>query len=384
MYIAKIVHQESGGAEGMIVQIDCREFRSRNEAIKHIGQVLEHSEGKTLVFKSPHLLAPEAQLKLAKQISSRTLADVRPARYLPKAKYVALFPDKLDKLIVHSGLTEKLAGVFAGFPINVPPVKDRKQAVLRWAHKILSQESVARARPIMGFTPDAEQAMLSHEWSGNISEMRQCIVDALEHTDKEWITPVDLGIFKGLSADGSSTTPDPEPFLSALESGEPREDAYAPTSLENLDLALGEAVNSVAQDQSSIPLGDWLEDELVLAVLDRYRGDLRRSAEFLFTRPRNISRWMPKILARQEERNESVAWREPRRVIGEWVRETPYLAESPQEILQKILLSHVASQCAGASIATRAKIMGVSVPTYQKRLQETPGAPAPVAGVKTQ
>ena len=371
MYIAKIVHQESGGAEGMIAQIDCREFRNRQQAVTHIGQLLEQSEGKTLVFKSPHLLAPDAQLKLAKQISSRTLADVRPPRYLPRAKYVALFPDTLDKLIAHSGLTEKLASVFAGFPINVPPVKDRKQAVLRWAHKILSQESAARARPVMGFTPDAEQAMLSHEWPGNISEMRQCIVDALERSNKEWITPVDLGIFKGLSADGSSSSPDPEPFLSALESAEPGEDDYAPTSLEHLDVALGEAVNSVAQEQSSIPLGVWLEDELVLAVTDRYPGDLRRSAEFLFTRPRNISRWMPKIMARQEERNESLLWREPRRFIGEWVRETPYLGKSPQLILQKILLSHVTSQCAGASIATRAKIMGVSVPTYQKRLQES-------------
>ena len=111
-------------------------------------------------------MAPDAQLKLARQISSRTLADVKPARYLPGAKYVALFPDSLDRLVLHAGLTERLASVFAGYPINVPPLKDRKQAVLRWAHKILSQESAARDRPIKGFTPDAEQAMLSHEWPG--------------------------------------------------------------------------------------------------------------------------------------------------------------------------------------------------------------------------
>ncbi|MEH6593023.1 MAG: sigma 54-interacting transcriptional regulator [Halioglobus sp.] len=370
MYIAKIVHQESGGAEGMMEQIDCREFRNRDESNVRISKILELSEGKTLVFKSPQLMAPDAQLKLAKQISSRTLADVKPARYLPGAKYVALFPDSLERLIQHSGLSEKLASVFAGYPINVPPVKDRKQAVLRWAHKILGQESVARDRPVKGFTPDAEQAMLCHSWTGNISEMRQCIIGALERSDNEWITPVDLGIFQGITPEGSATSQDHEPFLSVLDKGQASDEEYAPTVLEGLDLAFGEAVNRVAQEKSAAPLGAWLEDELVLAVTDRYQGDLKLSAEFLHTKPRNISRWSPKIKERQEQRNTASVWRTSRRLIGEWVRETPYLSEPPQQLLQNMLLAHVTRQCSGEKIAIRAKIMGVSVPTYQKRVQQ--------------
>ena len=370
MYIAKIIHQESGGAEGMVVQIDCREFKNKDDAITRIGKLLERSEGKTLVFKSPQLMAPDAQVKLAKQLSTRTLADAKPPRYLPSAKYVALFPDTLEKLIQGSGLSERLASVFSGYPIQVPPVKDRKQAVLRWAHKILGQESAASERPIRGFTPDAEQAMLSHDWPGNISEMRQCIVGALERTDKEWITPVDLGIFKGISAQGTANKSDPVPFLSIRELEQTEEDDYAATALEELDVALGVAVSSVAQEKNETPLGAWLEDELVLAVSDRYQGDLRLAADFLHTKPRNISRWMPKIAGRQEARRADPIWRLPRRIVGEWVRETPHLPESPQLILQTMLLSHVTVQCADASVASRAKIMGVSVPTYQKKLQQ--------------
>lgn len=369
MYVAKIIHQEWGGAAGMIVQVDCREFRSRDDANTRIIKLLDRSEGKTLVFKSPHLMAPDAQVKLARQISTRTLADSKPARYLPDAKYVALFPDSLEKLILHSGLSERLASVFAGYPINVPCVKDRKQAVLRWAHKILSQESAAANRPIKGFTPDAEQALLSHEWPGNISEMRQCIVAALKRTDKEWITPVDLGIFKGISADGAASITDPLPFLSIFDSDLEGEEEYAATALEDLNIALGQAVHRVARDRSVTPLGAWLEDELILAVSDRYQGDQRLAAEFLHTKPRNIGRWMPKILSRQEERNNSPVWREPKRFVGEWVRETPRLSEPPQQIIQNMLAAHVAEQCADTKISIRAKIMAVSVPTYQKRLQ---------------
>jgi DNA-binding NtrC family response regulator/PAS domain-containing protein len=370
MYIGKIIHQESGGAEGMVVQIDCREFKSKDDAISRIGKLLERSEGKTLVFKSPHLMALDAQVKLARQISTRMLADAKPPRYLPSAKYVALFPETLEQLVQVSGLSERLASAFAGYPIQVPPVKDRKQAVLRWAYKILGQESAASERPVQGFTPDAEQAMLSHDWPGNISEMRQCIVGALERTDKEWITPVDLGLFKGISAQGTPKKSDPIPFLSirALEPSEVED--YAATALEELDVALGVAVSHVAQGKNETPLGAWLEDELVLAVSDRYQGDLRLAADFLHTKPRNISRWMPKIADRQAARRADPIWRLPRRIVGEWVRETPHLSESPQLILENMLLSHVTTQCTNASVASRAKIMGVSVPTYQKKLQQ--------------
>ena len=368
MYIAKIVHQESGGAEGNMVQVDCREFRNREEAVSRIARVLEQSEGKTLVFKSPQLMNPEAQAKLARQISTRTLADVRPPRYLPKAKYVALFPDSLESLVQHSGLSDKLASVFAGYPINVPPVKDRKQAVLRWAHKILGQESAERDRLVKGFTPDAELAMLNHDWLGNISEMRQCIVTALDRTNKEWITPVDLGIFKGITADGSALMTESEPFLSVAEQERTEKTEYISTPLEDLATAMGEAVNLMYQEEIIMPLGLWLEDEIVLAVIGRYQGDHRSSAEFLHTKTRNISRWMPKILSRQDERATNTIWRAPLRCLGEWIRVSPHLSESPMIMLENMLLRHVIEQYRDASVATRAKIMGVSIPTYQKRL----------------
>ena len=65
MYVARIIHEESGGATDMLVPIDCREFRSRSAANTRIARELAQGEGKTLVFKSPHLMNAEVQLKLA-------------------------------------------------------------------------------------------------------------------------------------------------------------------------------------------------------------------------------------------------------------------------------------------------------------------------------
>tara|TARA_R110002110_G_scaffold362241_1_gene572032 strand:- start:103135 stop:105735 length:2601 start_codon:yes stop_codon:yes gene_type:complete len=369
MYVAKVVHQEFDGAADNLLVIDCLEFRSRKQASARIADILANCEGKTLVFKSPQALHPDVQIKLARQISTRILADVTPSRYLPRVKLVALFPQPIERLMRTGGLTQQLAGAFAGYPIHVPPIRDRKQAVLRWAHKILGQECAQRERVIKGFTPDAEQAMLQHDWPGNISEMRECIVAALDKTDKQWITPVDLGIFKGLSTEGTPLTEHTKPFLAMVEEVSDAQETYVPSSLEALELALGEAVNSLLKLRVIRPLGTWLDDDLVVAVTDRYRRDIGGAAQFLHTTSRNINRWRPKIQARTDERSSSALWQEPRRLLREWVRSSPQIDESPMEMLQAVLLRHVVKQCDGLGLAEKARVMGVSAPTYLKRLR---------------
>ena len=117
-----------------------------------------------------------------------------------------------------------------------------------------------------------------------------------------------------------------------------------------------------------------MEDDLELAALDRYRGDLRRTADFLHTKPRNISRWLPKIELREDERNGSSLWQNPRRLLREWVRESPQSEESPLLLMEQKLMAHVNEQAAALSSAMRARILGVSTPTYLKRVRETPGS----------
>lgn len=370
MYVAKVIHQETGAPPEKMVAIDCGGFRGRKDALNRIAKELERSRGKTLVFKSPHLMNVDAQLRLARQISTRILADTNPPRYLPAARIIGLFPDNLEHLVRRQELNDKLASVFAGYPIRVPPIKDRKRAVLRWAYKILSQEGARRDRKLTGFTPDAEQAMLQHDWPGNISEMRQCIVTALDKSDKEWLTPVDLGIFKGLSPGGGSGRGEKRAYLQMLVEASPDEGEYTPTTLEELGVALGEALNNLMEMEAIKPLGAWLDDEVVLAVCERYRENMRAAADFLQTKPRNISRWMPKVLARENERNNSSLWQTPQQLVRRWLKEAAPMPEPPQQVVQGILLSHIVSQCGSISAADRARIMGVSTPTYQKRLQE--------------
>jgi len=366
MYLARVVHAGAGGSSDSIVSVDCREFRNRLDAITSIARELEGAEGKTLVFKSPHLMHHEAQLKLARQISTRTFVDIRPQRYLPRARFVALFPDTLEHLVADYGLHEKLASAFAGYPIYVPPMKERKRAVLRWAHKILAQEAETRARQVQGFSPEAEKAMLAHEWRGNITEIRQRVLGALDRSEREWLTAVDLGLFVE-EVEVLKNAASDDCFLELMDKNVPSSAVYNPTAMDELDQALGVAVHDSLVSCVQ-PLGDWLDDELVLAVLARYRQDVRRAADFLQTSTRNINRWLPKIAERTEQRLHEV-WREPARLVAEWVREAPVPEVPPQEYLRSRLLAHIEQQSTDTNIKIRSQILAVSVPTYQKRLK---------------
>ena len=370
-YVAQVIHTEAAASPQGLVRLDCGEFRTRNEAWTRISRELQQGENRTLVFKSLQMLHLETQARLARHLATRTTSDGGGTHYLAPNRYVALFPAQLSALVSRGELDPKLASVFGGYPILVPPLRERPRAVLRWAHKILEQESTQQDRRVSGFTPDAERALLQHSWPGNISEMRTLIRAALERTDKEWVTPVDLGLFVGISEDGqSSQALEPRPFLAVQDEEKTGDADYAPSLQEELRLALGQALAVSLETEVLRPLGAWLDDEVIIAALERSGGDGRGAAEFLQTRNRNIGRWMPKVLEREAERESSLLWQESRRLVQQWVTESTPPEVAPQQIAQEMLLSLVLQQCDEISVADRARIMGVSTPTYQKRVRQ--------------
>ncbi len=371
MYVARIVHNESGGAPDALVKVDCWEFRSRNAAWAHISEVLQQGEGRTVVFKSPQLLPTDLQAKLARILATRTLSDDQGgARYIARNRFVALFPVDPLELVRRGELDQRLASVFAGFPVIVPPLRERRRAVLRWAHKILEQECTAIDRRMLGFTPDAERALREHDWPGNISEMRDLIRNALTRTDKEWLTPVDLGLYIGISPDGRTAASRERPFLEFLQEKREAQMQYVPSARDELRLALGEALAASLATGVLRPLGAWLDDEIIEAACARFGDDTKMVAEFLHTRPRNISRWLPRVQERQVDRDGSMLWQDARKLVRRWVMEAAPVSGSPQQLAEEMLLSLVQQECADLSIAERAQIMGVSPPTYQKRMKQ--------------
>ncbi|GHD34758.1 sigma 54-interacting transcriptional regulator [Halioglobus pacificus] len=368
MYIAQVVHEAAGGSPEDMIVLDCHELRSREQSFRKICALVDHCKDQTLVFKSPHLMHPDTQDRVARMVSTRTFFNEKPPRYLPRVRLLAVFPETLEKLVAQERLSRKLASAFAGYPIVVPPLKDRGKAVLRWGEKILGQEAARRNRSIKGLTPDAERAMLAHKWTGNITEVRERIIEALDYSDHEWITAADIGLH-----DAGDTATEPTTngaaFLDWASEGADTQEVYTPTALEELESLVAAMVAREVASPSGAPLGTWLQDELVTATLERYDGEQGRAASFLCTQARNLGRWAPRIAERTATRHAYRDWREVARLVRDWVRALPAEPPSPPATLEKLLLIQLERSGDNVTSREKSRLLGVSVPTYQKRLK---------------
>jgi DNA-binding NtrC family response regulator len=65
------------------------------------------------------------------------------------------------------------------FPIDLPPLLERREAILPLAEFFSKKFAAAFGKKTDGFSHSAESALLEYEWPGNIRELRNVIERAL-------------------------------------------------------------------------------------------------------------------------------------------------------------------------------------------------------------
>ena len=373
-YVAHVAHAAWGGDPNMIVTLECSSLGGREGSRRAVGKEIEQSANKTLVFKNPHKLHKETQETLARQLLTRQRSPAQPQHQLPRALYVGLFPAPLDVLVSRGELTTSLASAFLAHPIKVKPLRHRGRAIARWADKILLQESTLAAKRVDTFTADAYSAMLQHQWKGNLREMREKIRDAVRTARGHALSPIDLDIYHDPTEESS-------PLLESSgqpPSVQPIEMAaiYEPTPLDRMGEAIGIAIRQTLRSEAPRPIGVWLLDEAVCALLDRFSSSPRAASEaarLSGEEARNITRWTKKIAMRAPDRDNSALWQEPRRAINVWIAEMVSSGQGPGEEermsvqLEDIVLSHLVKYEKSTNLDQRASVLGVSHPTFRKQ-----------------
>ena len=81
----------------------------------------------------------------------------------------------------------------------MPPLRDRSEDIPPLAEHFLRQHRERYRRSIMGFTPEAFEALRSHSWPGNVRELDHVIERAVLMSSAQIVTAFDLAL---------QTTPD--------------------------------------------------------------------------------------------------------------------------------------------------------------------------------
>ncbi|MGL4606588.1 MAG: sigma-54 interaction domain-containing protein [Eubacteriaceae bacterium] len=148
-------------------------------AIDSVG-LLETAEGGTIFLDEINSMNLGLQSKLLRVLETGKYRKVggNKEQNANVRLLSALNQDPL-KAIEENRLRSDLYYRLAVFSIHLPSLKDRKQDILELVPFFLSSESTAMGKRLYDVSEDAIEVLLSHDWPGNIRELKHAVTHAI-------------------------------------------------------------------------------------------------------------------------------------------------------------------------------------------------------------
>ena len=114
-------------------------------------------------------------------------------------------------------------------PILMPPLRERGGDVVHLARSFVSQFCAEEAKSFMGFTPDAETALIAHSWPGNVRELQNVLRRAIVFNSGNLIEAQMLDLPQMAASEGPADSYTRRPFPGARELWQIERDAIEDT-----------------------------------------------------------------------------------------------------------------------------------------------------------
>jgi len=191
---AKWLHDNSARAEQPFVAINCAAipnelieaelFGVRRGAYTGAQESrpgrFERANGGTLFLDEVGDLSPSAQVKLLRVLQSgevERLGDNQTRKV--DVRLIAATNVDLEKAIADGAFRADLFYRIATYPVNIPPLRERKSDIPLLAQAMLDKFLPLYGKSISGITDGAMQAMTEYKWPGNIRELENLIERAV-------------------------------------------------------------------------------------------------------------------------------------------------------------------------------------------------------------
>jgi two-component system, NtrC family, response regulator AtoC len=156
----------------------------------------EMAEGGTLFFDEIGELDLTAQVKLLRFLETREferIGSTKPPRKI-EVRVLAATNKRLIDFVNDGSFRLDLYHRLNVMSVVVPPLHERKTDILKLAKHFVHHNNRQFGKRVCGFTPEAEQALLSYGWPGNVRELKNIMERAVFLCDREIIARNDLAI----------------------------------------------------------------------------------------------------------------------------------------------------------------------------------------------
>lgn len=217
--LARWLHDHSSRSDEAFVDLNCaglsREFLETElfghekgaftGAVTNKTGLLEVAHGGTVFLDEVGDMDLQIQPKLLKALEEkqfRRLGDVRDRRV--DIRLIAATHQDLGQLVQDKKFRSDLYFRINTLLLVVPSLRDRGEDILILARALLQTLAAQRGRGTLVLAPDAEQALRTHSWPGNIRELRNVIERAVLLSDQQILGRKDLRFDASLGTEAAA------------------------------------------------------------------------------------------------------------------------------------------------------------------------------------
>ena len=189
-YIARLIHNLSQRNVKPFVAVDCGAIPTELVASEFFGHIkgsftgaisdktghFEQANGGTLFLDEVGNLSYSTQIQLLRTLQERSIKPVGSNYEIPvDVRIIAATNENLQLAQEQGNFRDDLFHRLNEFEIKMPPLREREDDILLFAHHFLAQANSSLNKDVQGFEPEVEAVFRNYAWPGNLREMKNVV-----------------------------------------------------------------------------------------------------------------------------------------------------------------------------------------------------------------
>jgi diguanylate cyclase (GGDEF)-like protein len=394
--LAQTLHQLSSRRHRPLVIVDCgaipstlieselfgRERGAFTGALQRSLGRLAQADGGTVFLDEIGELPLEVQAKLLRFVQEKQLTMVGGTKsQRVDVRIVAATNRLLEQEVRDGRFREDLFYRLNVVRLRIPSLRERPEDVLYLAQHFLEVFRVQYQKPLQGLTADAERSLTTYPWPGNVRELQNRMLQAVVLAEHDRISTDDLRLpeEERVTSGALSVSAAPQPGAPADSPAAGRADEPATdfaSAWSRLGRLLDREVALAARESSGylLPLGKWLAHDLVLEAYQEAHQVIARAALLTGLPETTFARRLRQAQSDAAVSRRSDSWPDVRDALAAVLRAVnrPASCQCLLDDVEQRLLSSVLAHVPSDKSTRAAQLLGMSVPTYRRRLADLP------------
>jgi PAS domain S-box-containing protein len=207
--VASAIHYNSANAESPMITVNCSALSEgllESELFGHVKGAFtgahrdrkgrfEEADTGTIFLDEIGELTPYMQVKLLRVLQEREIERVGDSKKIKiDIRIIAATHKNLYDLTSQGKFREDLFYRLKVFPINVPPLRKRREDIPLLVHHFIQKGNKREQKKITHVNAQAMKRIMEHSWPGNIRELENAIEHGFVICDSDQISVTDLPV----------------------------------------------------------------------------------------------------------------------------------------------------------------------------------------------